>query len=61
MALLVLWLVVYFLIDVFRGVGAPRHQPASVGASLAVIPDEDEPIRVDWELLPAVEQAADRN
>jgi hypothetical protein len=61
MALLVLWLVVYFLIEVFRGVGAARRQPAPVGAALAVTPDEEAPIRVDWELLPAAEQAADRH
>jgi hypothetical protein len=61
MALLVIWLVVYFLIEVFRGVGAPKMQPESAGASLVVIPDEGEPVRVDWELLPDIEQTFDRH
>ena len=61
MALLVLWFVVYFLIEVFRGVGAPRQQHEPVGAALAVVTDEDTPIRVDWELLPDVEQTFDRH
>lgn len=56
MALLVIWLVVYFLVEVFRGVGATRQKHEPVGAALAVVPDEDPPIRVDWELLPDVEQ-----
>ena len=61
MALLVLWLFFYFLIEVFRGVGAPRRQPQPVGAALAIVPDDDTPIRVDWELLPDVEQTFDRH
>ena len=62
MALLVLWFVVYFMIDVFRGAGAPRLRIAEpAGTALAALPDEEAPIAVEWELLPAVEQAADRN
>lgn len=61
MALLVLWFVVYFLIEVFRGIGAPRLQPESAGAALTVAPEEDIPIRVDWELLPDVEQTFHRH
>lgn len=63
MALLVLWFLVYFVIEVFRGVGTPKtfSAPIPAGAALAVIPDEDTPIPVEWELLPSIEQAADRN
>lgn len=63
MALLVLWFLVYFVIEVFRGVGASKtfSAPGPVGAALAVVADEDTPIAVDWELLPSVEQATDRN
>jgi hypothetical protein len=61
MALLVLWLVVYFLIEVFRGVGAAVGTPTPDGTALAVATGYDEPIAVEWELMPPVEQTADRN
>jgi hypothetical protein len=61
MALLVLWLVVYFLVDLFRGFGTSRATPAPSGVALAVVPDDEAPIPVDWELLPAADQAAERH
>jgi len=61
MALLVLWFVVYFLVDVFRGLGASRETPIAAGASIAVLPGDDVPLHVEWELLPAIDQAADRD
>jgi hypothetical protein len=61
MALLVLWFFVYLLIEVFRGVGTPKLEEEPAGAALAIVPDEDTPIRVDWELLPDVEQTSNRN
>jgi hypothetical protein len=61
MALLVVWLVIYFLVEVFRGVGSTRSSPAFAGTELAAMPEEDTPIPVEWELLPPVEQTADRN
>lgn len=61
MALLVLWLVIYFLIEVFCGIGRSAGAPVFAGTALATTPDDEPPISVEWELLPAVEQAADRN
>jgi hypothetical protein len=53
MALLVLWLAIYFLVDVFRGHGAGSKIPPDT--SVAVLPGDDTPIPVEWELLPDVE------
>lgn len=61
MALLVVWLVIYFLVEVFRGVGSTRPAPMMAGTDLATVPEEDPPISVDWELLPPADQAAERN
>lgn len=61
MALLVLWFVVYFLIEVFRGSGSSVGTPEPAGAALTIVPDDDTPIPVEWELLPDVEQTFYRN
>jgi hypothetical protein len=59
MAILILWFGIYVIVEVFRGNGAAK--PASTDAALALLPADETPIAVDWELLPSVEQAADRN
>jgi hypothetical protein len=61
MALLVLWLLIYFLVDLFRGVGLLRDAPVPGSTALAVLPDSEAPISVDWELLPDVDEAFDRH
>jgi hypothetical protein len=59
MAILILWFGVYVLVEIFRGYGAAK--PASSDPALALLPAEETPIPVDWELLPSVEKATDRN
>lgn len=64
MPLLVLWQIIYFFFGLFRGDGtpAPVATPApAAGTWPPRLPDDERAIPVDWELLPAVDQAAERN
>jgi hypothetical protein len=59
MAVFVLLLLVYC----FIGAREPKYSapPVEPSSDLAPIGEEDRPIPVDWELLPAVEQTAERH
>lgn len=64
MPLLVMWQIIYFLFGLFRSdrplIAAAAPAPAD-GAWAPLLPDEERVIPVDWELLPAVDQAAERD
>ncbi len=64
MPLLVLWQIIYFFFGLFRGDGIPAvtAAPAPAGGGWAPrLPDDERAIRVDWELLPAVDKTAERD
>lgn len=64
MPLLVLWQIIYFLFGLFRDEGAPAQAaaPAPTGGSWPPrLPDEERAIPVEWELLPAIDNTAERD
>lgn len=64
MPLLVLWQIIYFFFGLFRGDGAPVAAVAPApagGAWMPRVPNDERVIPVEWELLPAIDQTAERD